>query len=502
MPFLPLASLVSTLASNVVQIAAHVADADSAKGSSSKPPGKEKKHSDAGSLANTFAACLAAAAAAAPTVPLTGTSNTGSKTQKDEEKSIKGVSVVGMPLALVSGSIPKTATTAPPIPGAKNIAAAANANANAKPATPAPTPPLAAAQTVPTISGARPATLGSAHAARASTPATPPVPLTTTASTPTMNPEGKGEIHLGSHTLVETPAPEIATSVHPQSAANPSVSALSDPSPSGSSRTSGTSTAAVSGGLPAHATQGADNVHYLSEETQSSLERAQELGSQRGVSALGSEGTRMASLTRMLQSSGVNSASNATPTLAANTPAPPHHGDSRTHDDANSSSSAPVLTDNGIAPPPIAGPPSPNAAPMPSPVADQLTQAFLAHADVVQQAGRTDFHLRLDPPQLGSVQIHLTATDHSVSARIVVAQEGTRQLLQDQSQHLRQGLAQAGLSLGSFDVTRDGGGSRGGGQQPPPQTPLSLPTPVSTPRSAPAVPAYVQRASNGIDLLA
>lgn len=318
-----------------------------------------------------------------------------------------------------------------------------------------------------------------------------------------MNPEGKGEIHLGSHTIVETPVPEIATSVHPQSAINPSVSALSDPSPSGSPRTSGTSTAAASGGLPTHATQGTDNVNYLSEDAQSSLGRAEELGSQRGVSALGSEGTRMASLTRMLQTAGVNSDSNATPTIAASTPAPSNHSDSRTHDDANSSTPAvPVLTDNGIAPAPVAAPPNSNAAPMPSPVADQLTQAFLTHADVVQQTGRTDFHLRLDPPQLGSVQIHLTATDHTVSARIVVASEGTRQLLQDQSQQLRQGLAQAGLSLGSFDVTRDGGGSHGGGQQPPPQTPLPLPASVSTPRSAPVVPAYVSRISDGIDLLA
>jgi len=137
------------------------------------------------------------------------------------------------------------------------------------------------------------------------------------------------------------------------------------------------------------------------------------------------------------------------------------------------------------------------------PVADQLTQAFVAHADVARNDGRIDFHLRLEPPQLGTVQIHLSATDHTISARVVVAQEATRQLLDGQAHHLRQSLAQAGLSLTGFDVSRDGGGSRGG-QQPPPQPSLPAAVVSAPAPTRPALPlsAPARTATNGIDILA
>ncbi len=145
-------------------------------------------------------------------------------------------------------------------------------------------------------------------------------------------------------------------------------------------------------------------------------------------------------------------------------------------------------------------PTSSAAQPTPS-VADQLTKAFVARAEVVNRDGRTNFHLRLEPPQLGTVQVHLSATDNTISARIVVAQEGTRQLLDAQAHHLRQSLAQAGVSLTGFDVTRDGGGSRGG-QQSPPQAPTQLLAQASRPVRSTVVPAPASAPTDGINILA
>jgi flagellar hook-length control protein FliK len=102
----------------------------------------------------------------------------------------------------------------------------------------------------------------------------------------------------------------------------------------------------------------------------------------------------------------------------------------------------------------------------PPAVADQIIRAFVDHAGVVARQGSTDFHLRLEPPNLGTVHIYVSATESSVSVRVVAAHEGTQALLENQSHDLRQSLAQAGVALGGFDVTRDGSGSSGSRQQP------------------------------------
>lgn len=139
----------------------------------------------------------------------------------------------------------------------------------------------------------------------------------------------------------------------------------------------------------------------------------------------------------------------------------------------------------------------PNVSP-----AEQLSRAFVAQAALGNHEGRSDFHLRLQPPQLGSVQIHLTATQHTISARVIVTQEGTQQLIQSQADQLRQSLAESGLVLGSFDVTRDGGGSSQGGRHQPPelsQPPLlrpGSPTATAVGRTSRIV------AADGVDILA
>lgn len=311
-----------------------------------------------------------------------------------------------------------------------------------------------------------------------------------------MSHEGKGEVHLGNHAVVETTAPEATTPAKESPPGSASESAPADSSAPTSPPAIGASGAAVAAAVPPAAVRATENVSQVEKNALSSLGQAQENGPQKGVSSSTGNGTQLASLTRSVHTAGDRADSQG---------APAHHSNSPSQGDtASSPSTATIGADNGLAAVSAVAAPHAGAATTSAPVADQLTQAFLAHADAVQQTGRTDFHLRLDPPQLGSVQIHLTATQHSVSARIVVAQEGTRQLLEGQAHHLRQGLAEAGLSLGSFDVTRDGGGSHGGGQQQPPTTPFpsSLPTVASTSPAPPLVFASGSRLTDGINILA
>lgn len=97
-------------------------------------------------------------------------------------------------------------------------------------------------------------------------------------------------------------------------------------------------------------------------------------------------------------------------------------------------------------------------------VADQIAGSIVARSELVQREGSTEFHLRLEPPELGSVHIHLTATEQGISARILVHEASARQLIQSQLESLRQRLQDGGIALGQFDVTGRGGGEAGSRQ--------------------------------------
>jgi flagellar hook-length control protein FliK len=121
----------------------------------------------------------------------------------------------------------------------------------------------------------------------------------------------------------------------------------------------------------------------------------------------------------------------------------------------------------------------------PSSPAEQVAHAIREHAGPAAREGRTEVSLRLDPPELGAIRIHLSATEHTLSARLVVEQEATRQLLENQVQALRDRLAEAGVTLGSFDISRHQTGAHSQGRQPHPE-PKYVP---------PLVPGRISRAA-------
>lgn len=99
-------------------------------------------------------------------------------------------------------------------------------------------------------------------------------------------------------------------------------------------------------------------------------------------------------------------------------------------------------------------------------VPDQVVRAILENQEAVSKGGVTEFHFKLHPPELGTVRVHLTAAGDWVSARLVVHEKASFQLLQEHVQSLRQRLCESGVSLGSFNLAW--GGNRGQGYQPHP----------------------------------
>lgn len=106
------------------------------------------------------------------------------------------------------------------------------------------------------------------------------------------------------------------------------------------------------------------------------------------------------------------------------------------------------------------------------PLSDQVADGIVTHARTLQSGGRTEFQFRLDPPELGRVTVHMTTDGPDVSARVVVASDGVRHLIEQQLPDLRQRLESFGLTINRFDVVSDypsAGDGRAGRQEPPPE---------------------------------
>ncbi|QJT08845.1 flagellar hook-length control protein FliK [Oceanidesulfovibrio marinus] len=77
-----------------------------------------------------------------------------------------------------------------------------------------------------------------------------------------------------------------------------------------------------------------------------------------------------------------------------------------------------------------------------------LEQAFMKNLG----QGQRQLTLRLDPPQMGRVQVMLTVRNNEVSAVLRTEKHETGQMLAEQMQHLRHSLEQQGLKVQKLDV--------------------------------------------------
>lgn len=88
-------------------------------------------------------------------------------------------------------------------------------------------------------------------------------------------------------------------------------------------------------------------------------------------------------------------------------------------------------------------------------------------------------HLRLDPPELGALEIRIHVEGNAVHAWLTAERDLTRQSLEQQAQQLREQLASRGLQLAHFEVNT---GSQGAFERARYTQPSSLPLVEPLPR--------------------
>jgi flagellar hook-length control protein FliK len=139
-----------------------------------------------------------------------------------------------------------------------------------------------------------------------------------------------------------------------------------------------------------------------------------------------------------------------------------------------------------------------------APVAEQVATAAAARAQFVSRNSSTEFYVRLEPPELGTVHVHLQASDGNVSARLVVSNEAARAALESQLPDLRSRLGSAGVNVGGLDVSNgqagSGQSSNGHGTHSPPAE--AIDPPPSPQQAAGAGTAYVPAGTDVVNVIA
>ncbi len=92
----------------------------------------------------------------------------------------------------------------------------------------------------------------------------------------------------------------------------------------------------------------------------------------------------------------------------------------------------------------------------PEPLADpnwRVAEQMAQHIErMVYDCEREAITVRLDPPELGVIELRVQTTGNEVHAWVNAERDLTRQLLQQAQQHLREQLESRGLELAHFDV--------------------------------------------------
>ena len=104
-------------------------------------------------------------------------------------------------------------------------------------------------------------------------------------------------------------------------------------------------------------------------------------------------------------------------------------------------------------------------------VSDQLAAAIVERLDSARDSSPPTFRLRLNPRELGTVEVHLSVVHDVVSIRFVAQDEAARQIIERQLDDLRQSLTNSGVSFSQCHV-----GCNSDGRHPPDQQQTAPPS--------------------------
>lgn len=94
--------------------------------------------------------------------------------------------------------------------------------------------------------------------------------------------------------------------------------------------------------------------------------------------------------------------------------------------------------------------------------AAQIADAVVSQAQILERPGSVEFQMRLDPPELGRLQIRLVARGDEIHGQVLVADDAVRRMIESQLPELRQRLEASGVNVQTLNIATDPntGGSR------------------------------------------
>ncbi|MCX7664686.1 MAG: flagellar hook-length control protein FliK [Gemmataceae bacterium] len=87
--------------------------------------------------------------------------------------------------------------------------------------------------------------------------------------------------------------------------------------------------------------------------------------------------------------------------------------------------------------------------------AARIANEIVTRAEMISQGTNTEFRLRLDPPELGTIHIRMQLGPEGLRAEMTVSSDAVRQLMESQMPDLQQRLQAANLQLVKFDIQQE-----------------------------------------------
>lgn len=93
-------------------------------------------------------------------------------------------------------------------------------------------------------------------------------------------------------------------------------------------------------------------------------------------------------------------------------------------------------------------------------LAHHLESMVMQRLDQPESTDKSSVVLRLDPPELGRVNVHMSVTNDVVSIRMVTSDDAARQVIERQLNELQQSLTDKGIAFQEFQVQSGGAGQQ------------------------------------------